>query len=127
MDPIVGHTIACRGHPLLVGVVRDLQQVLWVQRVEDVEEVTARWAFVLSEVVRKVLSESRVLREGRPELFDAQLIVSGHVDGGDGLLEEQLLLLGEDRLEKIFIYLRLWRQVVLQAKWLYKIRDPTMT
>ena len=115
MDPIVGHAIAGRGHPLLVGVVRDLRQVLWVQRVEDVEEVTARWAFVLSEVVRKVLSESRVLREGRPELFDAQLIVSGHMDGGDGLLEEQLLLLGEDRLQEVFVDLGLRRHVVLQA------------
>ena len=115
MDPIVGHAVTGRGHPLFVGVVRDLRQVLWVQRVEDVEEVTARWAFVLSEVVRKVLSESRVLREGRPELFDAQLIISGHMDGGDGLLEEQLLLVGEDRLQEIFVDLGLRRHVVLQA------------
>ena len=116
MDPIVGHAIAGRGHPLLVGVVRDLRQVLWVQRVEDVEEVTARWAFVLSKVVREVLSESRVLREGRPELFDAQLIVSRHVDGGDGLLQEQLLLVGEDRLEEVFVDDTLVREVELEAK-----------
>ena len=71
---------------------------------------------MLSEVVREVLSESRVLREGRPELFDAQLIISGHMDGGDGLLLEQLLLFGKDLLEEVFVDVANRRHVVLKTR-----------
>ena len=43
------------GHPLLVGVLHDLLEVLGLQRVEDVEEVLARRALASWIRIRKVL------------------------------------------------------------------------
>ena len=98
---------------LLVHVGHDLLQVLGVHRVEHVEEVASGWVLVLGEIVGEVQHEGLVLRQRRPQLLDRQLVVLRHLDGGDGPLLQQLLLLGEDRLEKIFVDLRLRRQVVL--------------
>ena len=55
------------GHPLLVGVLHDLVEVLGLQRVEDVEEVLARRALADWISIREVLHEFRVLLEMRPE------------------------------------------------------------
>ena len=57
-------------HPHLVGVLHDLGQVLRIDRVHDVEEVLPRWAFAVSEAVRKVFDEVLILLELRPHGFD---------------------------------------------------------
>ena len=54
-------------HPLLVGVVHDLLQVVRLQGIEDVEEVLARRPFTGRILVREVLRELRVFAELWPQ------------------------------------------------------------
>ena len=45
------------GHPLLVGVLHDLLEVLGLQCVEDVKEVLSRWSFACRIRVRQVMRQ----------------------------------------------------------------------
>ena len=113
LDLLVSHGLARRHVSLLVGVTHDLGQVLRVERVQYVEEISSRRPLVLGEVVREVKHEGGILGHRWRELLHTQLVVSWDFDGGDGPLLEQLLLVREDGLEEVLVYLVLWRQVVL--------------
>ena len=115
LDGLRLHAFAGGRVSLLVRVRRDLHQVVVMQGTEDVEEVRSRWSLGLCEVVREVLHELRVLGHGGPEPLDAQFVVVRHLDGQDGRLLEQLLLLREDFLEEVLRDVGARRQVVLEA------------
>ena len=104
------------GHPLDVGVVHDLAQVLGVDRVQHVEEVLPRRPLVLRVLGREVLHELGVLLELRPEAADRELVVVGHLDVVHGGLQQQRLLAREDLLEEVVGHQVLVREVVLLCK-----------
>ena len=101
------------GHPLLVGVLHDLLEVLGLQRVEDVEEVLARRALASWIRVWEVLHEVRVLLEMRPERLHGQLVIMWDIHLLDVDLLHQLLLAGEDVLEEVLVDDVRVREVVL--------------
>ena len=103
------------GHPLLVGVLHDLLEVLRLQRVEDVEEVLARRALAGGIRVGEVLHELRVLLEVRPERLHRELVVLWDVDLLDLGLLHQLLLADEDVLEEVLVDDVRVREVVLDC------------
>ena len=107
--------LARRGHPLLVGVLHDLRQVVRVQRVEDVEEVLPRRTLVLRVLVRKVRQEDGVLLELGIERLHRQLVVVRDLDRRDGRLLVELLLPGEDVLQEVLVDEAFGRQVELEA------------
>ena len=109
------HRLTLGRHPLLVGVVHDLLEVVRIQGVEDIEEVLARWSLAGWVLVRKVGQEDRVLLELRIELLDGELIVVGHVDVLHLDLLEQLLLADQDILEEVLVDEALRRQIKLEA------------
>lgn len=55
--------------------VHDLRQVLWVHRVQNIEEVGSRWSFVLGVLVGEELEELLVLLELGPERLDGELVI----------------------------------------------------
>ena len=81
----------------------DLLEVLGLQRVEDVEEVLARWALTCWIGVREVFHEIRVLLEMRPERLYGQLVIMWAIHLLDLRLLHQLLLAGEDVLEEVLV------------------------
>ena len=89
------------GHPLDVGVVHDLAQVLRVDGVEDVEEVLPRRPLVLRVLGREVLHELGVLLELGPEAPDRELVVMRHLDVVDVGLQNERLLAREDLLQEV--------------------------
>ena len=89
--------------PQLAGVAEDLLQVVWVERVQNVEEIVSSRPFIFMEGIGEVLRELLVLLELRPELDDGELIVLGNLDLLHILLLHQLLFVGEDLFEEVFI------------------------
>ena len=63
-----------------------------MERVDEVKEVLARWAFALRELIREVGQELFVVLEGRPERLDREFVVVRDSDVSDSCLFEQLLL-----------------------------------
>ena len=101
------------GHPLLVRMTHDLRQVLMMERVEDVEEVLARWTLVLGIRRREVLGKLWVLLELWPEAADGELVVVGDLDLVDVRLLHEHLLAGEDILQEVFVDTCFVWQVIL--------------
>jgi len=101
---------------LLVGVVHHLLEEVRLDGVDHVEEVLSGWTFVLREDVGKVLRHIRIFCELRPEGPDGELIIMRHFNELYILLVEQLLLLGEYLLQKVFVDRLGRRQVVLNCK-----------
>ena len=94
----------------------DLLEILWVNCVEDVEEVVtirllAAWVFVL-----EMNGKERVILELRPKILHRKLIPMRDVDVFDGLLLQHNLFIGEDLLEEDLVDLALRRQVILCCK-----------
>ena len=104
------------GHPLLVRMTHDLRQVLMMERVEDIEEVLARWTLVLRICCREVLGKLWVLLKLWPEPPDGELVVVGDLDLVDVRLLHEHLLAGEDILQEVFVDTCFVWQVVLDYK-----------
>ena len=76
---LVVDVIGC--HSLLGCMRHQLGEVLWLEGVQDVEEVLPRRTLILRKLGRKVGAELRVLLHLGPESFHRQLVVAGHRDG----------------------------------------------
>ena len=114
------HVLAGRGHALLVGVVHDLLQIIWMDGVQDIEEVLPGWAFSRRVRVREVRHQLRVLLELRIKGLDAELIVVRNLNGSDFRLLQQLLLAGHDGLQVVLVQDGLVGEVELD----YKLVSP---
>ena len=97
------HVLAGRGHALLVSVVHDLLQIIWMDSIQDIEEVLPGWALSRRVRVREVGHQLRVLLELRIKRFDAELIVVRNLNGSDFRLLQQLLLAGHDGLQVVLV------------------------
>lgn len=102
-------------HALLGSVAHDLTKVVWVQRVQDVEEVITWWALALRVLVGEVGHEDAVCLEVREHRLDRELVVLWYLDLSDGRLLEELLLAHQDVFEEVLVDDRLVRQVELEA------------
>ena len=93
--------------------VHDLFHVLGILGVEDVEEVLSRWALVIRKIIREIDHHFFVVCKLRPEILDRQFIVLRNMNGNDILLELKPLLFNKNKLKKVFVDLRLRREVEL--------------
>ena len=85
--------------------------------VKDVEEVLARWPLAYRILVRKVAHHVCVFLELRIERLHREFIVVLHVNVHYIVLLQQLLLAGEDILQKVFVNDTFVRQIELKAKY----------
>ena len=115
MDALLLHVLALGRHPLLVGMLEDLGEVVRIERVQHVEEILPRGALALRVLVREVRHEVCVLDEHGIQVLDAELIVSGDLYVVDLRLFEQLLLAAQDLLEKVLIDYCLIREIELKT------------
>ena len=83
--------------------VKELLQVVRPDRVQDIEEILPRRAFVLRVHIWEVGHDLRVLLHIWPESLDRDLIVLGHVDVVDFLLLKELLLTVKHQLEEVLV------------------------
>ena len=74
-----------------------------MDRVHDIEEVVPGWTFVLSVDVREIRGKLRVFLQVRPQSPDRQLIVVRDLDGVYIGALQQLLVPGQDILEKVLV------------------------
>ena len=95
-------------------------QELGVQGVQDVEEVLPRRALAHRVLIGEVSGEEVVAGELRVQVLHRQLLVVRHLYVGHVLLLDELLLIGQDLLEKVLVDERLRRQVELEATQGYK-------
>jgi hypothetical protein len=91
-----------------------LPQVVWIDRIEHIEEVLPGRTLVLGKRGRKVLHELLVALELWEELPYAQLVVVRDSDLLDVDLLEQLLLAAEHVLQEVLVNGGLIGEVVLQ-------------
>ena len=90
-------------HSLFVGMLQDLLEVFWLQRVEDIEEVLPRRPFACWIRIREVLREVGIFLEMRPQGLHRKLIIMWHCHPLDILFLHQHLLAGEDGLEEVLV------------------------
>ena len=115
-DGLCLHILALNRVSLLIGMLHDLLQILWVHGVQNIEEVLPRWTLVLWKCVREVLLHFFVFRELRVQIADGEFIIMWYVNRSDFVLSQQLLLAGENVSEKVFVYGLLIRQIKLDCK-----------
>ena len=87
--------------------------ILWLQSVQDIEEVFAIRETHIRGGVRQVPHDFRVILKHRVELLDRELIVQRYVDSLDLVVRKQLLLFCKDLLQEVFVDVLLWRYVEL--------------
>ena len=95
--------------------IKELLEEFRVQRVQDVKEVLSWRPLADRVLVREVSDEEVVAGELRVQVLHRQLLVVRHLDVGDVLLLDQLLLVGQHLLQEVLIDQSCWRQVELQA------------
>ena len=76
---------------------------LWLQRVEDVEEVLSIRSATLSHLAREVLHEFCVVLHHRPQTYHRQFIIEWHVDPLDLIESQKSLLIFEHFFEEVFV------------------------
>lgn len=115
LDRLLLHRFSLCRHTLLVGVLHHLFEILWVEGVEDIEEVFS-WRRLAGRVlVRQVRHHPGVLLQIRVQGLHRDLLVVGHLDLLDLGLQQELLLAHEDILQEVFVDEVLGRQVKLEA------------
>lgn len=100
----------------LWGMRHNLLQILWIGGVENVEKVFSAWAFSIWILILKIDVEGSIGLHLRPQLIHGQLIPMRHWNVVDLEFLQQLLLIGKDSLEKIFVYLLLTRHIILDYR-----------
>ena len=81
----------------------DLSQVVWIYRVQDVEEVVSGGAFQIWIFILEVDVEGCIILHLRPQLVHRQLIPMWNMDEVNLLLLQQSFLICEDISEEIFV------------------------
>ena len=82
---------------------------------KNVEKVLPRWPFAYWILVREVPDEEVVASELWVQVLHRQLLIVRHLDVGDVLLLNELLLVGQHLLQEVLVDQSRWRQVELQA------------
>ena len=98
-----------------MGVVQEPLEELGVQSMQDVKKVLPRRPLADRVLVRKVPDEEVVAGELRVQVLHRQLLVVRHLDVGDVLLLDELLLVCQHLLQEVLIDQSCWWQVELQA------------
>ena len=98
----------------------DLSQVVWIYRVQDVEEVVSGGAFQIWIFILEVDVECRIILHLRPQLVHRQLIPMWNMDEVNLLLRQQSFLLREDISEEDFVHLILRRNMEIDYREISK-------
>ena len=117
LDYLLLHLFPLRRVPLLGSMLHDLLQVIWVNGVEDIEEVLSARCLLLCILVLEVDGECRVIFQVRPQPFGAKLFEARYMDVADLVLLEQLLLSREDLPHEVLVHLLLRWHVVLDYRY----------
>ena len=88
---------------LFAGVQHDLAEIIWVKRVQDVEEVVSGRRLTSWVFVREVRHEVAVLLELRVQGLHTDLLVMRNFNEFDVGLPHQLLLANEDVLQEVLV------------------------
>ena len=99
----------------------DLSDVVRHERIQNVKEVLAWWAFAFRIDRGEVLEEVAVLLHIRPQCRDRHLVVVGDRNLGDLILLEELFITGEDLLEEVLVDYIVRRQIVLYCRGIRQI------
>ena len=101
----------------LVSVIRSnpdkLLDILWIQSMQDVEEVWAVWVAAFGQAIGKVGHQLGVLFEAAVDVDDAELVILRHLNELDITECQQLLVLGKDLSEEVLVQHAVWRDVEL--------------
>ena len=101
--------------PLLLRVLDNGLSILWVETIEDVEEVLAVNASAFRHVVGEKASELWVTTHLRPNVLQRKLIVKGHIDPLDLIHSKQVLAFCKDILQEVLVQTDIWWQVELHC------------
>ena len=74
----------------------DSFDIVWIEGIENIEEIFSIWQVPFSQLVWKESHEIRILSEYGIEILYRELIISGHVDKLDILKLIECLLLFEN-------------------------------
>ena len=96
-------SLSLRRHALLVCVVQDPVEELWVQRMEYIKKVLARWPFPCWVLIGEVPAQQIILSELRVEVLHREFLVMRHLDIIYVRLLDQLLLVREHCLQEVLV------------------------
>ena len=99
-----------------MGVVQDPLQKLWVQRVENIEEVLPWGPFACRVLVGEVPAQEIILGELRVEVLHREFLVMRHLDIIYIRLLDQLLLVREHCLQEVLVNQSGRRQIELDCR-----------
>ena len=102
-DRFLLSSLSLSGHALLVGVVQYPIQELWIQRVEYVEEILPRRPFAGRILIGEVTAQEIILGELRVEVLHREFLVVRYLDVINIGFLDQLLLISEHLLQKVFV------------------------
>ena len=115
LDALGLPSLAFHRHPLLVGMVEETFEEVWMHSVQHIVEVLPRWAFARGKGIREVLQHLRVIGELGPDVLHRQLLILRYLDVLHILLLEELLLLRQDLLEEVLVQHMVRGHVVLHC------------
>ena len=100
-------------HSLLIGMLHHLFKIIWMNSVQNIKEVLARWSLTNWIGVRKILREFIILFKLRPQCLNWKFIVMWHSYLLYIYLFQKLFFAGEHIFQKVFIDYIFFRQVIL--------------
>ena len=90
-----------------------LAHILRVESIENVEEVLSVRGMTLGILVWEVHHEDRIILEVGEEFLDRELPILWYVDHLDICKFEELLPIGKNCSEKVFVHHDFWREIEL--------------
>ena len=90
-----------------------LAHILRVESIENVKEVLSIRGMTLGILIRKVHHEDRIILEVGEEFLDRELLILWNVDHFDFRKFEELLLIGKNCSEEVFVHHDFWRKIEL--------------
>ena len=101
---------------LLIGVFNNFCGILWIDCIQDIEEVLSARSFIVWVFILEVDIELLVLLQVWPKSFSADLLIARNVDIVDLVLLHELLLANQNLPHKVLVDLLLWWHIHLDCK-----------
>ena len=85
-----------------------MREVVRIDGVDNVEEELTVWCLVLKELIRHVFSYVNIVLNHADHPFHRELLDAWHCNKRDLAQLKDFLLAYQEKLEEVFVYLRLW-------------------